>query len=607
MDIYTVLPDLDVSQYASMIRATEHARITVKDLLISDTLEIAKRTRLPVVDVRRFVAYVLDALHQDLGFHGAGRDAVNTPDDDKSQSEWVLGAESHPCPSSSFISTLDPVLDETLNGGIATRYLTEIAGERQVLCHKAKWNTGGNPLVCPVNLTTKNCSASGKTQFLLQLLLAVQLPPPYGLMKNAIYLSTESELPTERLVQLLNANPIYSAIEDERDRPSLDNIYSVTAVDLETQNHILEFQVPITVERCNIGLVVVDSIAANYRDELSSQDSTTLAERAWQLKHLGHLLQTLAAREDIAVVVSNQVYDHWTDLNEFEDPPASNIGTPRPTPLDASTKTSCDVAPVASPAKPAGAAQILNSSPQLFARNMEIASQGSVTNPHTPSNGKDNDDAIRTSNSTLDIPPLHHILSLDYQQPFFTGFGGKASSAWKTPALGVVWANQVACRIVLTKEDYLVPPTVEMPKVSNTSESKSVKIEDDQEDRFSLDEERGFVQHSQTTESRHANQGLEDDNIHIAESKSHTGKFANPFHQRPGSPLEEDFHSGRKRTLRVVFSPWALGYLSTQESPHLDEKNHWKQDPASVDGGGLYVVEFEILTSGLHGIGRLNS
>ncbi|KAK4909743.1 DNA repair protein rhp57, partial [Elasticomyces elasticus] len=44
------------------------------------------------------------------------------------------------------------------------------------------------------------------------------------------------------------------------------------------------------------------------------------------------------------------------------------------------------------------------------------------------------------------------IMSLDYQQCFFTGWGDKADddmAKLKTPALGLTWANQLTTRIVL--------------------------------------------------------------------------------------------------------------------------------------------------------------
>lgn len=57
------------------------------------------------------------------------------------------------------------------------------------------------------------------------------------------------------------------------------------------------------------------------------------------------------------------------------------------------------------------------------------------------------------------------VLSLDHQQRFFTGWGAEPSTPshnLKTPSLGLVWANQITCRIALLKErDYGITGTGE--------------------------------------------------------------------------------------------------------------------------------------------------
>ncbi len=66
--------------------------------------------------------------------------------------------------------------------------------------------------------------------------------------------------------------------------------------------------------------------------------------------------------------------------------------------------------------------------------------------------------------------PAPSVLSLDHQQRFFTGWGdhpphhssgpllsqqASINQNLKTPSLGLVWANQIACRVALVKEmDY---------------------------------------------------------------------------------------------------------------------------------------------------------
>lgn len=145
MDLLATLPDFPTTPYAHILPLLEKARITVKELLLLDALQVAKQTRAPVADVRKFTAHVLDALHQDLGIRtkgqtsrssittadtGGGADESNGHDniDNGDTAEFSYKALRPPVPS--HISTLDPVLDAALDGGIATGYVTEVTGER---------------------------------------------------------------------------------------------------------------------------------------------------------------------------------------------------------------------------------------------------------------------------------------------------------------------------------------------------------------------------------------------------------------------------------------------------------------------------------------------
>ena len=148
----------------------------------------------------------------------------------------------------------------------------------------------------------------------------------------------------------------------------------------------------------------MDSVAANYRAERSSdKTAAALATRSAQLVKLGALLRGLAREYGVAVVVANQVADRFA--------PVSSV----------------------SRASASGPNNLFSSSPAITAMQ---------------SNGK----------------PTSSFLSLDHQQRFFTGWGSHPSSSstssqnsmnLKTPSLGLVWANQIACRVALIKErDY---------------------------------------------------------------------------------------------------------------------------------------------------------
>ena len=143
--------------------------------------------------------------------------------------------------------------------------------------------------------------------------------------------------------------------------------------------------------------MILDSVAANYRAERSSANTpSALATRSAQLVRLGALLRSLSREYNCAMVVANQVADRFA--------PISN--------------TSRASAPV-------HAGNIFASSPALTATG---------------------------------FAPAPSVLGLDHQQRFFTGWGAEPltpSHNLKTPSLGLVWANQIACRIALVKEtDY---------------------------------------------------------------------------------------------------------------------------------------------------------
>ena len=233
-------------------------------------------------------------------------------------------------------------------------------------------------------------SGAGKTQLLLSLLLSAQLPPPHGLGRPTLYISTEHALPTHRLSQILRNKPILSKVPQAE---SLSKILTLQTPDLESQEHILTYQLPIALVRHNIGLCIIDSIAANYREEGHSSAST-LAHRSTKLVRLGALLRSLARIHNCAFVVSNQVADRF---------------------------------------------------PLTHVSNQNLSAQT------LPSSAQQTNSVYERS-----------LLTLDHQQRFFTGWGAhplSSSSNLKTPSLGLVWANQITCRIALIKEPQYGAPS----------------------------------------------------------------------------------------------------------------------------------------------------
>ena len=132
-DILLVLPDFPTKSYTHLLPSLEKHHITTTDLLTLDALEIAKRARLPLLDLRRLAAHILSALQNDLEVEKSRPEDYDAPGDAPAPNRTrrtlrKSGPElTAPRP---FISTLDSTLDEALGGGISTGYITEIVGER---------------------------------------------------------------------------------------------------------------------------------------------------------------------------------------------------------------------------------------------------------------------------------------------------------------------------------------------------------------------------------------------------------------------------------------------------------------------------------------------
>lgn len=298
--------------------------------------------------------------------------------------------------------------------------------------------------------STHRCrSGVGKTQFLLTLLLAVQMPSPVGLSRSALYISTEAPLQTNRLAQMLASHTELQDLHSD-DKPSLSRILSIQTPDLESQEHILRYQVPVAIRRHNVGLLVIDSITANFRAEFEpaktpggtgaarSNSGAAFAQRSTQLLALGTLLRDIARTYNIAVVVANQVADRFT--SDLFQPPTS-------TPAHGQNRQP----PSSNPAN------LHTHQPQTPMR---------PRSPLPPSASAPNPDSYPLPRTITPTPPtqtqqaLHdYPLTVTHQQRFFSGWGDVPpafhhvahNQNLKTPSLGLVWTNQLACRIALMK------------------------------------------------------------------------------------------------------------------------------------------------------------
>lgn len=401
-DLLEVLPDFNTKPFTHLLHSLEKNNISVVDLISLEPKEIARKCPLPPVDVQKLRQALVLALQNDLktlvtktrkrGSEAAQRGISPPPILEAGRTDQetspvggatCLGGSGdmqlehaskfHDPERRLRLPVLDPRIDHALRGGFRPGHVSEIAGE----------------------------SAVGKTQLVLGLLLSVQLPPPRGLGKSAMYISTEDNLSTRRLSEMLASHPEYQKLPPNS-RPTMDQVHTVTANNLAAQEHLIQYRLPVAMPRMNIGLVILDSVAANFRAEHETHTSAGLVDRAADLMHLGNSLRRIAMEFNAVVIVTNQVSDRFDDQGAH------------------STRTPIHSAPNADPASSSAAPTLTQSSQAASFRRRRM-----------------------------------EVQSLDHQLRFFTGWGNKGRSNYenmKTPALGLAWANQVSARLVLKME-----------------------------------------------------------------------------------------------------------------------------------------------------------
>ncbi|KTW30535.1 uncharacterized protein T551_01818 [Pneumocystis jirovecii RU7] len=281
MDLWQTCPNMFCGNEMQIV--FDRARVSTLDLLTLDPIEISRKTSMTVMEAEELICRVVEGCIPKV-------------------QKFLLEEEKQ------FLTTGDRVIDGVLSGGIPLGHVIEIAGE----------------------------SGTGKSQFCMQLCLTVQLPRVLGgLERGAIYISTETGLSTKRLFEM--AQGLTNRLKQEYPDVDLcldgvgDRVYCATCVDLEEQDHIIHFQLPVALERYNAGLVVLDNITTHYRAEYDiskvySQTKTTnntaksglvdLVNRSRDLVRLGAHLRSLASKHHCAIIVINQVSDKITYSTE---------------------------------------------------------------------------------------------------------------------------------------------------------------------------------------------------------------------------------------------------------------------------------------------------
>lgn len=421
-----------------------------------------------------------------------------------------------------------------------------------------------------------------------------------------MYISTESDLATNRLSQLINEHQTLQALHPETPRPSLDNIYSVTTVDLESQEHIINYQIPVAISRYNIGIIIIDSITANYRAESSTESVSGLLERSGQLKKLGHFLRTLAVTHNIAVVVANQISDGFE--SSLHDPFPEESRDYSGSPLEASS-------PSAVPS---------------FVPASQPYQQPKSTENHLPRGPSANSPQVNLGTceqqeDRCNIPGFNLLLSLDYQQQFFTGWaqtphsypsGGPLgiSKGFKVPALGLIWTNQIGCRIVLKSKSSFQPAGSYPPMlaVQNSNIDMHSTNQDDSTEPVTDPGEKSAVKYNDLDPSGKGQEtgvqkAAEHDPTQPLQSSQESFAILEDESWSDYMSVPASQYRGRLRQMVVVFSPWTSGNPEQNSSYGSGNRDTPEEGQSSIKTmfDPMYnSAEFEILPQGLRGLTR---
>lgn len=264
MDLYDELPTsklLNQDEFSQLLECTKQHCVSVADFLTLNSRELANLTQRSIVEVTKFQQLLVSEFNAQLN---------EQIDEIKSIDHFARPA---------FFTTGDVVIDEIIGHGIYTNCITEIFGE----------------------------SSTGKSQLLMQLSLSVQLPiAKGGLNGKAVYITTEGDLPTQRLEEMIVQKRLFT-----ENNVSQKKIFTVSCNDLMTQEHILNVQLPILLERNknDIKLIIIDSISHHLRVELESKSFRESQDNRFYIEKMAENLLQLANKYSLAIVVANQVGD----------------------------------------------------------------------------------------------------------------------------------------------------------------------------------------------------------------------------------------------------------------------------------------------------------
>lgn len=416
-DLYKCYPlsNLPLNErYEELLKAFETESLTTTDLLTLDPIHIAQVCDRSAVEVREFLALLEDDIYASLSIENG-----------KALTEGDLNGH---------ITTGDHELDKLLGGhGLPVRSVTEIAGQ----------------------------SAAGKSHFLLQMAATVQLPKTYGgLGKSALYISTESGgLETRRLQDIIDAL-------NERHGTDIsgNNVRCFNCYDTEELLHIMQYQVPIAIEKHNVGIILIDSIAAHYRAEQSNmKNASDILARSQSLASISRLLKSFAQRSGLAVVVANQVADRFSrklDRGQDLDPFMFDHQLRW---YSGWTNATIITNPSANPERRPEAVRafsIFDSFDENTDGNSFISAKDELNQQlekdldldELPTDSNEGPTASQYAKQIQDSASSPPEMSLSQDSQSSQNDPQRPQDYGKVPALGLVWANEIDQRIVLKRE-----------------------------------------------------------------------------------------------------------------------------------------------------------
>lgn len=264
------------------------------------------------------------------------------------------------------------------------------------------------------------------------LALSAQLPACTTDPGGSIIITSERELPTDRLIQLAKSS-LASHTSAQEERPSvrqlLDNITVTRCHDIDTLDHMLCYSLPWELEKRRqagqeIRLLILDSITALLRGGETTYSSTALglAQRSKHICSVADKLKALAVAYDLAVVVINQVSDVF---NRQSQPTGPNL------------------------------TQSIGGAPTQQSPTTQVASSsyGYSTQFFTDPGPE---------------PPMLYATQARW-------FSGQSQGYMKEASLGIVWANAINTRVMVSRTGRR--RRIERDKITSVSRKRLKRLE----------------------------------------------------------------------------------------------------------------------------------